>query len=66
MNGIKIGVFFAYLVLGAYFINESLGVYPLPDMFSFLEEWIFLAGGLFLVAGAFMFVIVSRKRKQQN
>ena len=66
MNWGKVGVFFAYLVLGAYFINESIGVYTLPEMFSPLDKWLVLAGGLFLVAGAFMFVIITRKKKFSN
>ena len=60
-KGMNIFIFLAYLILGVYFINYSLHFYPIPEIISNLDEWIILAGGVFMLFGAVNYFKSKRK-----
>lgn len=53
-------IFLGYLVLGFYFINKKFLFIKIPEKFVQFDEWIIVAGGLFLLFGALHY-LKSRK-----
>lgn len=45
-------IFLAYLVFGAYFINQPFAFLEIPEIVSKFDMWIIFAGGILMIFGA--------------
>lgn len=48
----NIVIFLGFLILGAYFINIPFNFLQIPEQITKFNEWITLAGGIFMLLGA--------------
>ncbi|MDO8508686.1 MAG: hypothetical protein Q7S27_03305 [Nanoarchaeota archaeon] len=55
MRGVHTVIALLYLILGIYLINIPFKFLEIPTLFSQIEQWIFLACGVLLLMGAFLY-----------
>ncbi len=56
----KIIFFLAYLIFGTYLINSVIKFYPMPEIFSTLDKWAIVIGGVLIIMGGFNFLRIKK------
>jgi predicted membrane channel-forming protein YqfA (hemolysin III family) len=54
-------IFFAYLILGAYFVNFHFEFFEIPEIIADVNSWIILAGGVFMLFGALNYFNLKKR-----